>query len=170
LTRPAYRLQPVGYGRSWWARIENRQRYERRKALDFYYRRRDELIVELGGKCSICGVVEKLEIHRIDLSRLSSQFKISKFITGQKKHWKIIKRECALYCEPHAAEKMRVERRKAMKHGCWHSVYKLKCHCSKCEVYRRDYSAKRREDRRRKRFNDDNDLGVTAFGLMRSYD
>jgi hypothetical protein len=101
--------------------------YMRTYLLARYYQRRSEAIETLGGRCSVCGSTEELEIDHIDPSLKS--FDISKLWSVSKKRFLAELEKCQALCKLHHIEKTR--REQSVDHGGGVSG-KKNCKCPPC--------------------------------------
>ncbi len=122
--------------------------YQKRYQLERYHRRRQTAIVYLGGKCSICGSTDKLEIdHKnpslktLDLGRLWS--------VSEKRYLEELPK-CQLLCKDHHIQKSQIEDavRRPVTHGKYWAAYKHKCKCDECLVFIVHYNKERQEKRK----------------------
>ena len=99
------------------------------KQLDQYYRRRDQFIKRLGGKCVDCGSLNNLEFDHDD--RKHKTFNISKCYSMNLNDLLIEVDKCKLRCKPcHLNKTKEVDGIKS-EHGK-SSMYKKGCRCSDC--------------------------------------
>ena len=117
--------------------------YRRRYGLAAYHRRRQALVAELGGQCSVCGArdCDLVMVRRPG----SPRFHAGSLVTASKKRRDELIAHVTLMCEPHASEQGRGD----IKHGAYWAAYRRKCQCDECGEYRANRALERREDRRR---------------------
>ena len=116
--------------------------------LKRYHRMRKEAIESLGGKCTVCGTQENLEIDHID--RTQKEVEISRAILSlSRKRFLEELAKCQLLCQEHHGDKtlMDLGKKKAKgTHGTL-SAYRY-CKCSICVKVHTDWC---REYKKRKR-------------------
>lgn len=132
-----------------WATKESKTRCFNRR----YIRERDRCVAYLGGKCSKCGSVEKLEIHHKDKSQKSFNPTSKSDMSWKRRVEELNKCEIlCMWC--HKAAHGRVAR-----HGA-EGMYALGCKCELCLEHRRVKS-------RQFRANGGDELRKKAAAYMR---
>lgn len=121
--------------------------YRRRYSLAAYHRKREALVQELGGKCSVCESKESLVFVKNKDSPVD--FVVNKLTTMSEEKREHVLPYVTLMCEHHANEVLYNKGR--LTHGTYWSSYKVKCPCDECEEYRANRSLERREERRAKK-------------------
>lgn len=125
--------------------------YMREYMLKRYHRRRNDAIKLLGGKCVICGSVDKLEIDHKDPKTKS--YSIGKILTSGAKH-KVDSElaKCQLLCQKHHIEKSIVDNGKQpCKHGTLTMYITYKCRCDECLSVQKSKMQIVKQNRRLKR-------------------
>lgn len=107
--------------------------YMREYMKQRYYKRRDSVINQLGGKCSICDSTVGLELDHVD--RENKKYSISKILAGhseEKLQKELLK--CQVLCSYCHMQKSKKERfgKPETKHGSEWMYTKYKCRCSLC--------------------------------------
>ena len=105
---------------------------------NIYKQRRNDALIYLGGKCAVCGTIEKLEFDHIDPSE--KEFFIGDVIIWNKKDFWNEVNKCQLLCKEHHIEKTRKDKgipNRKETHGNI-SCYKY-CHCELCRKVKTDY-------------------------------
>lgn len=114
--------------------------------LRHYYRKREELISLLGGKCVDCGVTHDLQFDHADAS--SKSFDISNWYGLSMEKLKPELDKCVLRCKPCHGVKTREVDGLKMEHGKFSMYRHGKCRCDLCKEANRvqwaAWDAKRR--------------------------
>lgn len=118
----------------------------------YYNDRKAEVIELLGGKCTVCGSTEDLEVDHIDESIKELDI-IGNWSKQPSDKLRLELKKCQLLCFFHHQEKSiayvkRLRAGRPIRHGTWYSVQKRKCSCSTCNEARTLYNEKRRELRK----------------------
>lgn len=95
--------------------------------LKHYYKKKDELINILGGKCVVCGTNKKLQFHHKDKD--TKKYTITAIYSSPKKLAEELPK-CELRCEEHHKEI----------HIPLHGKLKRGCKCEKCLSHKRNYA------------------------------
>jgi len=118
---------------------ESYNEYMRKYVLERYYRRREEAIQLLGGKCSKCGSIEELDFDHV---APATKFKtMSALLAGYSEE--AVQRElakCQLLCKACHLEKTKQEgslskgwqKQPRLVHGTIHAYKKHGCRCDEC--------------------------------------
>lgn len=101
------------------------------KQLEHYYRKRNQMREYLGGKCVVCGTVEKLEFHHKDPTQKSFSVSVLYGLTFEKLKLELDK--CELRCEEH-----HIELHKTAKHGTRSYYIHYGCRCDECCAAQRE--------------------------------
>jgi hypothetical protein len=103
--------------------------------LDYYYRRKDEALAYLGGRCVNCGEVENLEFDHIDPHL--KEFTITKlFSVSNTRFWNEIEK-CQLLCAE--CHELKTSDDRGVAHGGGVSG-KKNCPCDLCRARKSEYS------------------------------
>ncbi len=113
-----------------------------------YHRRRNKAVSDLGGKCKMCGSLERLEIDHIDSK--SKSYNIAKILTsGSQKILDDELAKCQILCRKCHEEKSIIDSgNKRAEHGTSSMYTHYKCKCEPCRLARNEDS--RRNKARRK--------------------
>jgi hypothetical protein len=118
--------------------------------LNHYYRKRQELIAMLGGKCAKCGCTEDLEFDHIDRDKKS--FDIGANYSRKIEDLLEELAKCQLLCADHHLEKTRELDGLKMEHGKLSMYRHAKCRCDLCKGAQADYMREwRRKNGRKKK-------------------
>lgn len=103
--------------------------------LKRYHERRAEAIALLGGKCTVCGTTDALEIDHID--RALKTMNVDRMAWVSRDRFLQELENCQVLCKPHHIDKTRDEM--SVPHGGGVSG-KKKCPCELCTAKRREYA------------------------------
>lgn len=120
--------------------------YMRDYHLKRYYRMRGEAIKYLGGKCSKCSSLKKLQLDHIDPS--TKEIEVSMLLNVSKVRFWLEVKKCQLLCQPcHALKTILEQGKKPAKgtHGTL-SAYRY-CKCELCKSVKREYTREWRKKR-----------------------
>jgi hypothetical protein len=119
--------------------------------LKRYHERRAEAMRLLGGKCVMCGTIEKLEFDHIDASQ--KNFEVSKLWAISYERFLEEIKKCQLLCKEHHIHKSRkeAEARRPWRHGTFYAIRNKKCKCSVCREFKQAYYVIRNQQRRKNR-------------------
>ncbi len=98
----------------------------------------------LGGHCNSCGSINDLQFDHIDPS--TKIIDIPSLYTNSMKIFMEELSKCQLLCVKCHKKKTSLESAKRVTHGKYWAAYKLKCQCSPCLVFRKDYPSSRRKN------------------------
>lgn len=109
----------------------------------YYYKRRQEIIDYLGGKCVICGSQENLQFDHIDPSQKLFDIKSKLSLRTSKEEID----KCQLLCRPCHLDKTG-EENTGFTHGTIYGWMKKKCGCDSCQRAKRSWHDARNLARR----------------------
>ncbi len=115
--------------------------------IENYHARRAEALASMGGRCARCGSTE--DLHIVKRPDVTEKFTVSNVWSRTAEIRNHLYSLCEALCGEHA--KAQMWNKGHLKHGAYWAAYKKKCSCEICEVYRKENSAKRREERKVKR-------------------
>lgn len=120
--------------------------YDRSKQNEYYreryYKRKNELLEILGGKCIKCGITDGLEFDHIDPE--NKNFNIGKCIHGKSiEDLNEELKKCQILCSPCHKEKNKVDNGEA-RHGTRSMYVHHKCRCIPCKESNRNYTRRGR--------------------------
>ena len=107
-----------------------------------YRKRREQVIIKLGGCCSVCGTTENLEIDHID--RSTKTYNVAHiFSAREEKFWAEIEK-CQLLCKQCHRDKTDKENealgfKKEHEHGTINGYITDKCRCDLCKAANKAY-------------------------------
>lgn len=119
---------------------ERKREYRRKYDLNRYHIRRNKAILQLGGKCNVCGSVRNLEIDHIN--RDSKEFNISVSWGVSEKRFQKELQKCQLLCSQCHKTKS-ISESVTIKHGTW-GMIRRKCKCTVCKTFSSAYFKKRK--------------------------
>lgn len=119
---------------------------EERRAYNLarYHRIRNAAIASLGGKCSKCDSVDRLQLDHIDPSK--KEMEISRFLDRPLSDFHEELKKCQVLCRKCHKEKSILESGKKVAEGTHGTLSSYRyCHCVLCKKAKSDYAKKRKE-------------------------